>query len=160
VTGTNESQAGANDGTATVTVTGGTTAVIVWTPGGQTTDSIFGLAPGDYTVSVTDSMGCLATGTYTVTAGLIIGIPEKVVPVVSVNVYPNPAAGFINLEIDGADQAMLNVFDLAGRQVKEIAIDQVLTEINTADLNNGMYFYQLIGMNSDLLGSGKFVIHK
>ena len=76
------------------------------------------------------------------------------------NVYPNPAAGFINFEIDGADRAMLYVFDFAGRQVKEIAINQMLTQINTADLNNGMYFYQLIGMNSDHLGSGKFVISK
>jgi len=71
------------------------------------------------------------------------------------NIYPNPAAGFINFEIDGGDRAMLHVFDFAGRQVKEIAINQLLTEINTA-----MYFYQLIGMNSDHLGSGKFVIQK
>jgi hypothetical protein len=160
VTGTNESQVGANDGTATTTVTGGTAAVIVWTPGGQTTDSIFGLAPGDYTVSVTDSMGCLATATYTVNPGLIIGVFEQPTPVVSVKVYPNPAAGLINFSISGSDRAMLHVFDVAGRRVKEIAIIQVLTEVNTADLDNGIYFYQLFGADSDHLGSDKFVIQK
>ncbi|HIA05545.1 MAG TPA: PKD domain-containing protein [Flavobacteriales bacterium] len=160
VTGTGESQAGANDGSASVTVSGGTAPISVTWDTGDTTSTISSLAPGDYTVVLLDAMGCIATATYTVSAGLIIGVPTQVVQVVSVNVYPNPAAGFINFEIDGADRAMLYVFDFAGRQVKEIAINQMLTQINTADLNNGMYFYQLIGMNSDHLGSGKFVISK
>jgi PKD repeat protein len=160
VTGTGESQAGANDGSASVTVSGGTAPISVTWDTGDTTSTISSLAPGDYTVVLLDAMGCIATATYTVSAGLIIGVPTQVVQVVSVNIYPNPAAGFINFEIDGADRAMLYVFDFAGRQVKEIAINQMLTQINTADLNNGMYFYQLIGMNSDHLGSGKFVISK
>ena len=160
VTGTNESQAGTNDGTATVTVTGGTATVIFWTPGGQTSPSISSLSPGDYTVSVTDSMGCIATATYTVTAGMIIGVFEQSVPDVSVNVYPNPAANFINLEITGGDRAMLYVFDFAGRQIKKIAINQILTQINTADLKNGMYFYHSVGDLGEKIGSGKFVIHK
>jgi PKD repeat protein len=160
VTGTGESQAGANDGTASVTSSGGTAPISVTWDTGDTSSTISGLAPGDYTVVLFDAMGCIATATYTVSVGLIIGVPEELAPAVAVNVYPNPAAGFVNFEITGGDRAMLYVFDFAGRMVKETTINHVLTEINTADFSNGMYFYQLIGANNVNIGSGKFVISK
>jgi gliding motility-associated-like protein len=50
---------GLNDGTAGVTVTGGTGSyTYLWTPGNQTTASATGLANGSYTVVVTDANGC------------------------------------------------------------------------------------------------------
>jgi gliding motility-associated-like protein len=59
-TSTNVSCTGTNDGTATVSVTGGTAPYAYsWdTNPIQTTASISGLAPGDYTVKVTDYTGC------------------------------------------------------------------------------------------------------
>ena len=66
--GTNVSCNGGNNGTATVAVTGGTTAYsYLWSPGGQTTQSISGLAAGTYSVTVTDAKGCTTTASYTVT---------------------------------------------------------------------------------------------
>ena len=66
--GTNVSCNGGNDGTATVAVTGGTAAyTYLWSPGGQTTQSISGLAIGTYSVTVTDAKGCTAVSSYTVT---------------------------------------------------------------------------------------------
>jgi hypothetical protein len=159
VTTTDESSAGASDGTAQVTVTGGDAPyTYLWNDALAQTDSkAIGLAPGNYEVLVTDTNGCGSVSQATIQAST--GLREVAVDN-WLNIYPNPAAGFINFEISGSDMAMLHVFDFAGRQVKEIAINQLLTEINTAYLNNGMYFYQLIGMNSDHLGSGKFVIQK
>ena len=69
LTVTPETCAGDCDGTAGVTVTGGTPGTtgytFLWTsaspiPNGQGTDSIFGLCPDTYTVIVTDSTGCSA----------------------------------------------------------------------------------------------------
>lgn len=57
-TATNETAAGANDGTATANPTGGTSGyTYVWTTG-ATTQTIGNLAPGNYTVTVTDNNGC------------------------------------------------------------------------------------------------------
>ncbi len=51
-----------SNGTASVTVSGGTPAYnYLWTPGGQTTNPATGLAPGNYSVSVTDANGCNAS---------------------------------------------------------------------------------------------------
>ena len=55
---------GGIDGTAAVTVTGGTPGYSYqWTPGGSTDSSLTGLAGGAYLVTVTDSLGCMATDT-------------------------------------------------------------------------------------------------
>jgi hypothetical protein len=50
------------DGTADAGVSG---ATYLWSPGGQTTQTISGLCPGNYTVTVTQN-GCTSTGTVTV----------------------------------------------------------------------------------------------
>lgn len=66
VTATDISCNGANDGVASV-VPGSGTLTYVWSPGGQTTSSISGLAAGTYTVTITDTVtGCVGQSTVTI----------------------------------------------------------------------------------------------
>lgn len=58
VTTTDETSVGANDGTATVNVTGGATPYSYAWATSATTQSISGLSPGNYCVTVTDDNGC------------------------------------------------------------------------------------------------------
>ncbi len=63
---TSVTMAGVNDGTATVTATGGTSPyTYVWS-NGQTTATITGLDAGNYSVIVTDANGCTTQATTTV----------------------------------------------------------------------------------------------
>lgn len=63
VTTTDETSSGANDGTATANVAGGTPGyTYIWSNGG-TTATITGLAPGTYSVTVSDAASCSAMGT-------------------------------------------------------------------------------------------------
>ena len=63
---TGETGNGANDGTATAAPAGGTSPYeYAWSNGG-TTQTITGLMPGGYTVTVTDANGCTAVETVTV----------------------------------------------------------------------------------------------
>ncbi|MCK6694880.1 MAG: T9SS type A sorting domain-containing protein, partial [Thermoanaerobaculia bacterium] len=65
---TNQSGVGQNDGTATAQPTGGTPSyTYVWS-NNETTQTITGLAPGAYTVTVTDANDCTAVQTVTVNA--------------------------------------------------------------------------------------------
>ncbi len=59
---------GMNNGTATVTFSGGTSPYSVKWNTGQSTSVITNLAPGTYTVTVTDSKGCTAVRTAQVNA--------------------------------------------------------------------------------------------
>ena len=66
---------GANDGSATLTATGGSTPyVILWNNGAFST-SLNGLSAGTYSVSVTDNGGCTAVGSVT------INEPTQILPV-------------------------------------------------------------------------------
>ncbi|MFH1319449.1 MAG: PKD domain-containing protein [Bacteroidota bacterium] len=67
-TQTNISCNGLDDGTATVTPTGGTTPYnYLWNPSAQTDSTATGLSPGIYTIDVTDANGCQTTPNVTIT---------------------------------------------------------------------------------------------
>jgi len=63
---TNETCFGDADGTASVSVSGGTPGYTYLWSDGQTTDTINSLTVGDYTVTVTDANGCPSIATLTV----------------------------------------------------------------------------------------------
>ncbi len=65
---TNVSCNGGTNGSASVSVTGGTGAYTYsWSPAGGTAATASGLAAGTYTVTVTDANGCMATRSFTIT---------------------------------------------------------------------------------------------
>lgn len=66
---TAETVNGANDGTASVTVSGGAAPYTYSWNNGATTDNITNLSPGLYTVTVTDLNNCIATNEVNVEAG-------------------------------------------------------------------------------------------
>ncbi|MBI3500949.1 MAG: T9SS type A sorting domain-containing protein [Bacteroidetes bacterium] len=66
---------GACDGSATITVAGGTPPYTYsWAPGGQTTSTATGLCAGNYTATVTDANGCTVSMNYPIVQPSSIGI--------------------------------------------------------------------------------------
>jgi hypothetical protein len=65
-TSTNSTYWNANNGTASVTALGGNGGYLYLWSTGSTSNSIIGLAPGSYTVTVTDSKGCTVSSTVTI----------------------------------------------------------------------------------------------
>lgn len=77
-----------NSGSVTTTPTGGVGPYsYVWQPGGATMQTVNGLPPGSYTVTVTDATGCaIASDTVVVP----VGLP----PVAQFSLTPSPVAAF------------------------------------------------------------------
>ncbi|PCH93416.1 MAG: hypothetical protein COB85_07140 [Bacteroidetes bacterium] len=159
VSGTDETQSGANDGTASVTISGGTTPYLILWSTGDTTATITGLPSGSYSVTVTDVAGCIGAGTYNVADGPIVGIYAPDVKLVEVLVYPNPAQFSINFEISGVKRSTIYVYDLSGKQLMIKAMTEEVTTISLKNLSRGIYYYKVVTNSGDVL-SGKFIVQK
>ena len=108
------------DGTATVTVTGGTPSYMYyWMPGGATTPSITGLAAGTYSVTVLDANGC--GDTLEVMVGSQASLDEA--GLTSIVLYPNPSATTITVS-NSASTAFdqVGVYTSEGRLLFEFAL--------------------------------------
>lgn len=71
-TATNVSCPGGNNGTVTLTTTGGTSPYTYHWSNNATTQNLTGVAAGNYTVTITDNNGCTSTASKAVTQPLII----------------------------------------------------------------------------------------
>lgn len=145
---TEETFAGAANGTATVTVDGGTPPYEYdWSgPNGFNADeaSIDGLSAGAYSVVVTDANGCEIQFSTEITVSV-----GELANGVSFSVFPNPNNGVFFLEIDGLNgqRVQYSVLDAAGRLVDRAEVNAAAnfrTEIDMADAQSGLYFLRLI----------------
>jgi hypothetical protein len=78
-TQTNVSCFGGSNGTATVTVSGGTPAyTYAWAPSGGTGATASGLSTGTYTCTITDANGCTSAATFNITQPAVLSTTSSV----------------------------------------------------------------------------------
>jgi len=102
----------------------------------------------------TDSMGCDTPGCNT------IGIHEYPdLNISDVNVYPNPAYQFINVDVKQSSfkSVFFELFDCYGRRVREVKLKKPSQTISLAGTNNGMYFYR-VRRKGQVLAKGKLLV--
>lgn len=118
-TGTDERIAGFDDGTAQVSASGGEEPYTISWSNGATNDSLVGLAPGTYTVTVTDALGCTKTDSVVVGARPVSNDITNVIQ--QVRVYPVPSDEVVTIAValNEAADVRLQIIDLQGRQVWE-----------------------------------------
>jgi len=111
-----ESAPGANDGSATVTPTGGAGAyTYMWdaAAGSQTTATASGLGTGTYCVTVTDGSGCMDSTCIFVD---VVGILEAT-DGGSIKMYPNPAFDRLYFDLSEVDVETIHVYTVTGKKM-------------------------------------------
>ncbi len=84
------------------------------------------------------------------TAPLRIGANEILYAPINLNVYPNPASSFIKVDVtDAAMPATIEVFDLTGKQIMFMNINENLTEIDISNLFTGTYLIVVTDNNEN-----------
>jgi hypothetical protein len=82
--------------------------------------------------------------------------------VVSFSVYPNPSGNQFNLDFNltrtmSGENVVFRIFDISGKEVKALRVNEGLQQINVSELENGMYIYRLQTLDGKDLRSGKWV---
>ena len=139
ITGTMIPDDGVSGGSIDITVTGGTPGsggyTFLWSPGGETTEDIDGLTPGEYTVTATDSMGCSKQMTFQL--GSQVGIGELAD---DMNIYPNPTTGYFQIETTGYFE--VSIMDLRGRFIEQ-AFANDKAEFDLTSYERGVYMIKI-----------------
>lgn len=99
---------------------------------------------------------------FVINFNITVGIDEAKANAVLSNAFPNPASTMFSLKYDlnqYVQTAKIVVYDMLGKVVKEIAIDdkQGTAKVNVEDLNSGVYFYSFY-VNDKAIATKKIVV--
>jgi hypothetical protein len=75
----------------------------------------------------------------------------------SLRIYPNPAADVLNIEGNG--MVKVEVFNTVGQLVMSQSVEGGSASINTANLNNGIYFTRIYNENGEMISRRFSVSH-
>ncbi len=114
-----ETDNGWNDGTASITASGGVSPYsFLWNDSlGQTSSTAIALSTGDYIVVVTDSNGCSYSDT--VNVGTTTSI-DDLVNHVYIHVYPNPVIENFIIETNFSKEYQLSIYNSSGKLIREL----------------------------------------
>jgi hypothetical protein len=136
ISSTVETTVSSNDGTATVTVSGGTLPyTYLWSPGGGITNPLTGLDTGTYIVTITDDNGCTMMDTVHVGQG-----PVSVTTTIAdhgLSIYPNPVSDVVTIVFKDkvSGEVMIQLTDNLGR----VIVSEKYTNTSVFRLNTNAY---------------------
>ena len=144
LTGSSTPASGSNNGTATMTVTGGAAPYTYsWqTIPIQYTQTATGLSAGSYLCIVHDANGCATQLNVMVTESVAI-MPEMI-GIQSLTLSPNPSDGNFELTIQlaQADEVRVGIYDISGKMISENSQSHVLHYVHSfhlSQLSSGIY---------------------
>ncbi|GAB4202358.1 MAG: hypothetical protein Fur0023_08180 [Bacteroidia bacterium] len=138
-------QPSCNNGSATVTTTGGTSPyTYIWSGSASTTSVVTGLngsggSGTSHTVTITDANGCSVTQTFTISC--VTGI-ESIVNAGVVNIYPNPTKDVLNIVTNNTDIKHIRIMDVSGRVLLESTTNDSDIHLNI-NFSNGLYVLEI-----------------
>jgi hypothetical protein len=131
-------------GTASINPIGGTAPYdILWTPGGQKTNSVNNLQAGTYTANIIDANGCDTSVIFT------INIPTDLDNITNdkISIYPNPTNGELHLNYS-QEIFTIQVFNTQGVKVYHATTNgETEATLNLKTLSDGTY---LIKINNNI----------
>jgi acetyl esterase/lipase len=149
LTVTDQSSAGANDGSIITNISGGVPGYDYLWSNSSTTANQNNVSGGPYTVTVTDTNGCTATATTII--GTIGLETEKDAP--QINIYPNPATDQFTIQfVNFTTEVQVSLIDLVGKVAiqKQIPAATDMISLNTSTLSKGVYVVRITAGNYSL----------
>lgn len=139
------STSGANNGSITLTVSGGTPGYsYLWNDPAQSELPVLSqLAPGTYSVIVTDANGCTRQALFTV-ADLTSSV-SAINPNRQLRITPNPASDYMAVYwSDGAlPEGQLSIYNVSGQLIQKMPFRNQVERIDISAYPEGMYLLKV-----------------
>lgn len=87
---------------------------------------------------------------------LQLNVDQNIAP--SVQVFPNPSSTFINIENPNNSKLIIKLYSINGSLVKEISASDLNIQLDVRNLVTGLYFIELIGINSNYRNISKIQV--
>jgi len=138
------------DGSATVSVTGGSAPYSYEWSDGQTTETAVDLGGGTFTVTVTDALGCTVEAEVDVMSSV-----GEIEALTSLYLGPNPTSGHIDLqlELDSPEEIRLEVRNITGQLLDQSYFGKRANlnhEFNFSHMADGVYFVRIVAGADEL----------
>ncbi len=92
--------------------------------------------------------------------GWAVGLGEEFELAAStLKVYPNPVSDVLNFDIDYNKASTVNVLDITGKLIETVSFDLNKAQVNVSNYNKGIYLYQVMTTEGELLKAGKFNVN-
>lgn len=78
----------------------------------------------------------------------------------SVKVFPNPAKSIVNFTTENVLARTVAVYDITGRLIENINLQNKEAKLNVEDYSNGIYIYSICNENGQAVSAGKFSVSK
>lgn len=89
-----------------------------------------------------------------------IQVANENIPQISVEIFPNPATDFINIENSENRDLVVNISNANGKQIHQsLLLAGELKKIETNELSNGFYFLSLIN-DKKIISTEKIIVSK
>lgn len=72
------------------------------------------------------------------------------------NLFPNPVKNELNITTSFNENALFDIYDVLGKQIKSVELKGAFTKVSTDELSNGRYFYQIVNKKGVVINKGEF----
>ena len=80
-------------------------------------------------------------------------ISEKI----TFKIYPNPVKDNLNIFTYSNEETFIKIYNIVGEIILEAPMNMDLTTVSASDLSAGLFFYQILNKNGNILDAGKFI---
>ncbi len=77
----------------------------------------------------------------------------------TVKVYPNPSSDLVNFTIDYNKAELVKIMDITGREVAQVNFDINQAQVDVRNYKAGIYLYQILDNQGNLIKSGKITVN-
>jgi hypothetical protein len=104
---------------------------------------------GTFTITYTTAGTCPSTATNTITVSVCMGV-QGYDAAASVNVYPNPSNGMVNVDLGRITKSIVTVYNVIGAEVLAKEFNTQVASVDLGSFNAGVYFVKVATDNGQV----------